>query len=1350
MSSVKRALIRASLLVLGLLAFNARANILQLQVSAAGSNEIVKYELQANVVSCGLDPAGGGGGASNSESGRLCTSPESKLFGNIVIVEGTPHPGTTGVRGRLYDVGTLCNVKLTEKIDRAWIAFMDCGGCPLATKMANLARTNPQAVLLYNQSNCIFSNKSPSENTPSSTVSSTAPASATSSSTPAPPPASTSASTSASAPTSTLASTSALAPTSTPAPASTPASTPAPAPSAPSQATPTPSPPPKPEPAGGDDQKKPPAPPAADPENPKDNPSSDEPKDPPKGDDDGSNEKDDPDDDDEEEDDDSADKRRRRSLYARADSPQKKTGVSLNGDGASTAGNGHSAGTAAAIPTNVFFDSVITLAMADQVVIDYLFKVLLGPASSSPLPEALSAIKNRSAQAIGGQDLASTSVTDLMISISPVMVAPNPGETQLLSMSKPIFVGVAIIISLLVGYVLLAHVVRPLYRRYRENRDDSDGMQPLGDDGEHHPHRGDLEGGHRDPGDQHEQQEQQQRNIRASDWKALSMFPTSDFGSLRRSKGSGSFAPDRDPEKEMMEVQDSAPGNEQTDLADDRDEVHSGLPAWKNQPQQHQNSVTDSNVGGMMVANYEGGEGGEVGHETGYDGFQHYDGYNAHGTSEYRSNLLDYNYHDSTTHQDLYLDRLYNTTGYDQHPDELGNAAVQSWQRGVQSDLQDDYSVKVLDRSATSRSNNDLPQMIEVDHNPEGQRVHRRHGSELFGWVDHPRRSLDILQRVGGANHRVSTDSTAFSQAASGDGGGAGGAHRLSRSNSSGGSGGLASTIRRGLMSSAQASPINGVDIERDPEDHFTTKAARPSKIHTTYGTGPMSASAAASSSSPYHFSFPEDRSPMVRASLDVPRQQPQRATQHWSPVDAAATTPTTNNHSSINSASGRHPRASFAGDFPRRTSLDGLHSASTTGPASSTYRRSLDQGRPSAGLAGSPSSNLSGLQDVNGVAEGVTTRIDLAELMKQEEEIAFVLHPPPPTSPQPNVDKTATPTSARVMSARPSEGPGSENIVYAPIPITPTSATRLTHAEELNDRTRQKRPFRAHAVKPDRILTTSAAIATSFTNPRAQRDERAAAAAHNATTVHGNVKNHGDEGHDVKSENDDDDDDDEDDDEDSDARVSPQCPICLEQYSKNTMVRSLPCHHYFHQPCIDAWLLSNDRGEWACPVCKQDLMVLSGQPHMSRSWRANHPEEVHHQFHVSPDLLQQQQQQQQQQPSHPPEYGQPLETSSALSPIGALSPFGSLWVDPDRLHSHPAGAATTRSSAAAPVGGAANASPKTTRGTFLRRSSRAPLNEQEATTPVSGSQTPLSAKTPHTPSRLRSIFNRLGSPQQH
>ncbi|KAI4340364.1 hypothetical protein MLD38_025209 [Melastoma candidum] len=45
-------------------------------------------------------------------------------------------------------------------------------------------------------------------------------------------------------------------------------------------------------------------------------------------------------------------------------------------------------------------------------------------------------------------------------------------------------------------------------------------------------------------------------------------------------------------------------------------------------------------------------------------------------------------------------------------------------------------------------------------------------------------------------------------------------------------------------------------------------------------------------------------------------------------------------------------------------------------------------------------------------------------------------------------------------------------------------------------------------------------------------------------------------------------------------------CSICLEQVSREELVRSLPCFHQFHANCIDPWL----RQQGKCPVCKFKL----------------------------------------------------------------------------------------------------------------------------------------------------------------
>jgi hypothetical protein len=72
-------------------------------------------------------------------------------------------------------------------------------------------------------------------------------------------------------------------------------------------------------------------------------------------------------------------------------------------------------------------------------------------------------------------------------------------------------------------------------------------------------------------------------------------------------------------------------------------------------------------------------------------------------------------------------------------------------------------------------------------------------------------------------------------------------------------------------------------------------------------------------------------------------------------------------------------------------------------------------------------------------------------------------------------------------------------------------------------------------------------------------------------------------------------------------------CPICFGEYdSANVEVRQLPCRHYFHPECIDAWLVRDN----TCPLCKS----LVWTPDRSAA--------------ADEDAGQQQQQQQQQQQS--------------------------------------------------------------------------------------------------------------------
>jgi hypothetical protein len=57
-----------------------------------------------------------------------------------------------------------------------------------------------------------------------------------------------------------------------------------------------------------------------------------------------------------------------------------------------------------------------------------------------------------------------------------------------------------------------------------------------------------------------------------------------------------------------------------------------------------------------------------------------------------------------------------------------------------------------------------------------------------------------------------------------------------------------------------------------------------------------------------------------------------------------------------------------------------------------------------------------------------------------------------------------------------------------------------------------------------------------------------------------------------------------------SDGRA--ECSICMDEVNVGEEVAELPCHHWFHHPCIAAWLGEHD----TCPHCRKGITKLAEQ----------------------------------------------------------------------------------------------------------------------------------------------------------
>lgn len=46
-------------------------------------------------------------------------------------------------------------------------------------------------------------------------------------------------------------------------------------------------------------------------------------------------------------------------------------------------------------------------------------------------------------------------------------------------------------------------------------------------------------------------------------------------------------------------------------------------------------------------------------------------------------------------------------------------------------------------------------------------------------------------------------------------------------------------------------------------------------------------------------------------------------------------------------------------------------------------------------------------------------------------------------------------------------------------------------------------------------------------------------------------------------------------------------CPICMEEFSKDSKLRKIACPHLFHTNCLDKWLSENSN---TCPICRSGV----------------------------------------------------------------------------------------------------------------------------------------------------------------
>lgn len=54
------------------------------------------------------------------------------------------------------------------------------------------------------------------------------------------------------------------------------------------------------------------------------------------------------------------------------------------------------------------------------------------------------------------------------------------------------------------------------------------------------------------------------------------------------------------------------------------------------------------------------------------------------------------------------------------------------------------------------------------------------------------------------------------------------------------------------------------------------------------------------------------------------------------------------------------------------------------------------------------------------------------------------------------------------------------------------------------------------------------------------------------------------------------------------------ECCICLEPYKKRSLIRRMPCRHFFCNDCFQQWIQTTRNPDYPCPLCNCSILGSS------------------------------------------------------------------------------------------------------------------------------------------------------------